>query len=165
MTQDRRVDLGQEVEQIQRGRIATNSQDNESGGTKRTELAQNTRKKDIEQIKNKGLLWTTTKQSMSYITVAGIRSDTSWQERDWPKESMKELISNAYDSHREAYPNETKETRKIAVPVRINPISDGNQRRIIIRITVRNSNVDNITVFDDLQPIFDYDQFYSPKRH
>jgi hypothetical protein len=119
-----------------------------------------------QKRKPKGsLVWTSTKQSMSYVTVGGIQSDTSWQERDWPKESMKELISNAYDFFGDSYPNGTKETRKIAVRVKIDSILDGDRKKIIIRIAVRNSNVDNITVFEDLQPIFDYTRFVSTKRH
>ena len=42
-------------------------------------------------------IWTTTKQSMSYVTIRGIESDTSWPVQEWPKQSAKELISNAYD--------------------------------------------------------------------
>ena len=91
--------------------------------------------------------------------------DASWQECDWLRETVKELISNANDFLREAYPNGTKETRKIAVRVKIDSISDGTQKRIIMRITVRNSNVKNIAVFDNLEQIFDYTRFYSTKRH
>ncbi len=35
----------------------------------------------------------------------------------------------------------------------------------ILRIAVRNSNVANIPVFDDLDSVFDYDQWYSTKRY
>jgi hypothetical protein len=110
-------------------------------------------------------VWTSTKQSMSYVTVQGIQLDTSWQERDWPKESTKELVSNAWDWLQDYYPGGTKETRKIALNLKLDSIQDVGERRIIIRIKVRNSNPDNIPVFENLQPIFDYKQFYSTKRN
>src|SRR5215207_7522120 len=113
----------------------------------------------------KGPAWTSTKQSMSYITVRGIESDTSWQEYEWPKQTMIQLISNAYDWFHDYYPDGTKEIRKIAVRVKIEPILDENKRRTIIRIAVRNSNVDDIPVFENLDQIFDYTQFHSTKRH
>jgi hypothetical protein len=111
-------------------------------------------------------VWTSTKQSMSYVTVTGIESDTSWQERDFPKESTKELTSNAWDWHQDYYPDGTKETRKIALNLKIDSIQDDEgEERIIIRIRVRNSNPDNIPVFENLQSIFDYKQFHSTKRN
>jgi hypothetical protein len=111
-------------------------------------------------------IWTSTKQSMSYVTVAGIQSDTSWQEQDWPKESTKELISNANDSINDNYPTGTKITNKIHVRIKIDSLpEDQHNKRIIIRIAVRNSNIDDIPVFEDLPPIFDYTSFVSTKRH
>lgn len=110
-------------------------------------------------------VWTSTKQSISYVTVRGIESDTSWQERDWPKESTKELISNAWDWHQDYYLDGTRETRKIALNLKIDSIRDDEEKRIIIRIKVRNSNPNNIPVFENLQPIFDYKQYHSTKRN
>jgi hypothetical protein len=116
-------------------------------------------------------IWTTTKQSMSYITVRGIESDTSWPVHDWPKQSVKELISNAYDFLRDYYPDGDKERRKIAVSVSFDSIPDEDslsvedKNRTVFRIAVRNSNVDRIPVFGNLEAIFDYTQFYSTKRN
>ncbi len=110
-------------------------------------------------------IWTSTKQSMSYVTVGGIESDTSWQERDWPKESSREMLGNAWDSEQDDYPNGTKEIRKIALNLKIDSIPDDEEKKIIIRIRVRNSNPDNISVFENIRPIFDFKQFHSTKRN
>ena len=115
-------------------------------------------------------IWTTTKQTMSYVTVRGIESDTSWPVQEWPKQSAKELISNAYDSLRDYYSDGTKETRKIAITVKFDSIldkdnSEENNVRPVIRIIVRNSNVNNIPVFENLEAVFNYTQFHSTKRH
>jgi hypothetical protein len=115
--------------------------------------------------KPKGPAWTSTKQFTNYITVSGIESATSWKERDWPKQSAKELMNNAYDFLNDYYPNGIKQIRKIAVRVKIDSILDGDDRRIILRIVVRNSNMDDLTVFETLEPIFDYSQLHSTKRH
>jgi hypothetical protein len=80
------------------------------------------------------------------------------------------LISNAYDFLRDHYPNGTKETRKIAVYVKIDSILDEesineDKKRTVIRITVRNSNVENIPVFENLKAVFNYTLFHSTKRN
>lgn len=49
--------------------------------------------------------------------------------------------------------------------MKIDSILDDGEKKIIIRIKVRNSNPDNILVFENLQPIFDYKQFHSTKRN
>jgi hypothetical protein len=106
---------------------------------------------------------------MSYVTIRGIESDTSWPVQEWPKQSAKELISNAYDSLRDYYPDGTKETRKMAVTIKIDSILDKDNSetiiRPVIRILVRNSNVRNFPVFENLEAIFDYAQFHSTKRN
>jgi hypothetical protein len=125
---------------------------------------------DPNDVQPPAAIWTTTKQSMSYVTVRGIESDTSWPVHEWPKQSAKEQISNAYDFLRDHYPDETKETRKIAVFVKIESILDEDsvdrdKERTVIRILVRNSNVENIPVFENLEAIFNYTQFHSTKRN
>lgn len=125
---------------------------------------------DSNSIRIPAAVWTTTRQSMAYVTVRGIESDTSWPVQEWPKQSAKELISNAYDFLRDHYPDGTKETRKIAVFVKINSISDKDsvdedRKRTTIRLLVRNSNIDNIPVFENLEAVFDYTQFHSTKRN
>lgn len=122
--------------------------------------------KSNKHSKGPAAVWTSTKQSMSYVTVSGIESDTSWRERDFPKEGTKELTSNAWDWHQDYYPDGTKETRKIALNLKIDSIQDDDgEERIIIRIRVQNSNLENIPVFENLQSIFDYKQFHSTKRN
>ena len=129
------------------------------------ELQEDPRDKEESNKNRRGStsIWISTKQSMSYVTVSGIESDTSWPQQDWPKQCAKEMSSNAWDWHQDYYPNGTKETRKIELSVKIDSIQDHEANIIIIRIRVRNSNPDNIPVFENLQPIFDYKQFYSTK--
>lgn len=58
---------------------------------------------DSNSIRIPAAVWTTTKQSMSYVTVRGIESDTSWPVQEWPKQCTREQISNAYDFLRDYY--------------------------------------------------------------
>jgi hypothetical protein len=108
----------------------------------------------------KGPVSTSTKQSTAYLTVKGIESETSYQEPDWPVFAMKELMDNGYDFLNDYYPNETKEARKIVVRVKIDPPPNA-----FLRMAVRNSNVNNIAVFENLEQVFDYDRWYSSKRN
>jgi hypothetical protein len=112
----------------------------------------------------KAPIWTSTKQSMSYLTISGIESELSRQEIEWPKEIMIQLIGNAWDWLQDN-PDGTKGTRKIGVRIKIDSILDGAARRIVIRIVVINSNVDNQPVFEDIEQIFDYTKFHSTKRN
>ena len=113
----------------------------------------------------KAPIWTSTRQSMSYLTISGIESELSRPIVEWPKEIMIQLIGNAWDPLQDNYPNGTKETRKIGVRIKIDSIHDEYVRRIVIRIAVRNSNVDNLPVFEDIEQIFDYTKFHSTKRN
>lgn len=115
--------------------------------------------------RTKGPTWTSIKQSMSYLTVRGIESDLSRLEPEWPKEILVQLTSNAWDWLQDHYPYGTKETRKIGVHIEIDSILDGDKESVVIRIAVRNSNVDDIPVFEDLAQIFDYTKFHSTKRN
>ncbi|MGC2682280.1 MAG: hypothetical protein WA323_10455, partial [Candidatus Nitrosopolaris sp.] len=98
---------------------------------------------------------------MSYITVKAIESDTSYLQFQWPTFTLKELMDNAWDFLNDYYPGNPKEDRKIAVTIKVELKPDGEKN--ILRITVRNSNVDNIPVFEVLDSVFDYDQWYSTK--
>jgi hypothetical protein len=107
---------------------------------------------------------------MSYITIHGIESDTSWLVYDWPKQSAAELIRNAYDFLGDFYPEGTKESRKIAIFLKIDSILDEygskeNKKRTVIRIRVYNSNDENVPVFENLEAVFNYTQFHSTKRN
>jgi hypothetical protein len=104
---------------------------------------------------------TSTKQTRGYFTNEGITNETSLLEHNWPKFAVKELIDNSYDFLNDVYPNAEIQDRKIALSIKIeshNPVG-------IIRIAVRNSNVDDIPVFEGLHEIFDFNKWYSSKRH
>jgi hypothetical protein len=111
--------------------------------------------------KRKGPVSTSTKQSKGYVTIQGIQSETSYQEQDWPVFTEKELMDNAYDFLNDYYDNKTREVRKIAVRVKV----DSTTTPKILRIAVRNSNIDNIPVFENLEGIFEYNRWFSTKRH
>jgi hypothetical protein len=100
---------------------------------------------------------------MSYITVKAIESETSYLLFLWPIFALKELMDNAWDFLNDYYPNNPREDRKIAVTIKVDLKSNGEKS--ILRIAVRNSNVDNISVFEDLDSVFDYDRWYSTKRY
>jgi hypothetical protein len=78
---------------------------------------------------------------------------------------MIQLIGNAWDSLQDNYPNGTKETRKIEVRIVYVTLLDGEARRVVIRIAIRNSNVENVPVFENIEQIFDYTKFHSTKRN
>ena len=77
---------------------------------------------------------------------------------------MKELMDNGYDSLNDYYPYSPKEARKIAVHVNLDPIPNINDK-VMFRMAVRNSNVENIEVFEDLEGILDFNQWVSTKRN
>ena len=77
--------------------------------------------------------------------------------------ALKELMDNAFDSLNDYYPNESKESRNIAVCIKIEP---GTQTsRDILRMSVRNSNVRDVPVFENIDEIFDYNMWGSTKRN
>ena len=61
------------------------------------------------------------------------------------------------------YGQSPKEDRKIAVTIKVDRKPQG--QKDILRIAVRNSNVDSIPVFENLDATFNYDQWYSTKRY
>jgi hypothetical protein len=109
-----------------------------------------------------GPVATSTKQSMSYVTVKGIESETSYLMRDWPIFILKELSDNAYDFLNDHYPNRPKNARVIAIHVKIDLSGDNDVA--MLRIKIRNSNVDNIAVFKYLDEILDFGLWCSTKR-
>jgi len=119
----------------------------------------------VPSVQRKSPIWTSTKQSISYLTISGIESELSRPEIEWPKEIMIQLIGNAWDSLQDNYPNGTKETRKIEVRIVYVTLLDGEARRVVIRIAIRNSNVENVPVFENIEQIFDYTKFHSTKRN
>jgi hypothetical protein len=113
--------------------------------------------------RRKGPVATSTVKLMSYITVKAIESETSYLLLQWPIFALKELLDNAWDFLNDYYPNNPKGDRKIGVTVKVDLKPNGEKS--ILRIAVRNSNVDNISVFEDLDSVFDYDRWYSTKRY
>jgi hypothetical protein len=114
--------------------------------------------------KKKGPVATVTRQSMAYITVKGIESETSYLERDWPLFALKELADNGFDFLNDYYSNAQREARKIAIRAWIDSIPNIDDR-VMLRMTVRNSNADNIPVFENLEDVFDFNQWCSTKRY
>jgi hypothetical protein len=106
---------------------------------------------------------TSTVKLMSYVTVKAIESDTSYLQLQWPLFAVKELLDNAWDFLNDYYGQSIKEDRKIAVSIELDKTPHG--QKDILHITVRNSNVDNISVFENLNATFNYDQWYSTKRY
>jgi hypothetical protein len=111
----------------------------------------------------KGPVATSTVKLMSYIAVRAIESETSYLLFQWPIFALKELMDNAWDFLNDYYSNNPKEDRKIGVTIKVDLKPNGEKS--ILRIAVRNSNVDNIPVFEDLDSVFDYDRWYSTKRY
>jgi hypothetical protein len=101
---------------------------------------------------------TTVRQTAAYLTIEGIQSETSYPEEQWPCFAVKELIENSYDFLNHYYPKASKELRKISIHAKID-------RAGIYRISVRNSNVNNIAVFEPLEPKFDYNNWSGTKRN
>jgi hypothetical protein len=108
-------------------------------------------------------IFTSTSQKKKYITIAGIESDTSYLEYQWPLFAEKELNDNADDSFKVYYPNATADERKISTKVTIDTLT--KQPINILRLAVRNSNVNNYQVFPNLSGIFDYNSWGSTKRY
>jgi hypothetical protein len=100
---------------------------------------------------------------MSYITVKAIESDTSYLQSQWPLFALKELMDNAWDFLNDYNSQNPKEDRKIAVHIKIH--KKQQSQKDILHIAVRNSNVDNKPVFENLHATFNYDQWYSTKRY
>ena len=108
-------------------------------------------------------IFTSTSQKKKYITIAGIESDTSYLEYQWPVFAVKELNDNADDFFKVYYYNATANARKISTKVTIDTLT---KRPVnILRIAVRNSNVNNYQVFPNLSGIFDYNSWGSTKRY
>jgi hypothetical protein len=106
---------------------------------------------------------------MAYVTVRNIENETSYREQDWSLFILKELTDNAWDWLNDTYPAtsvETKALRKIGIRIWITRDPKGSHLDDrFIHIAVRNSNVRNITVFQELDKIFDFNVMHSTKRN
>jgi hypothetical protein len=112
-------------------------------------------------------VFTTIKQISRYITVSGIVSEISWEQKTWPKIAEKEMLTNAWDFLNVYYPPETysKDYRYIRVTVRLDEASTSDEDTNLLRLTVRNSNHDKHEIFQNLDLVFDYDKWQSTKRN
>ena len=72
-------------------------------------------------------------------------------------------MDNSFDFLNDYYPKEDKESgaRNIAVCIKIE--SGTQTTRGILRIAVRNSNVSDVPVFENIEEIFDYNMWFSHK--
>jgi hypothetical protein len=110
-----------------------------------------------------GSILTSVSQEKKYITIAGIESDTSYLEYQWPVFAVKESNDNADDFFKVYYPNATANARRISTRVTVDTVT---KRPVnIFRTAVRNSNVNNYQVFPNLNSIFDYNSWGSTKRY
>jgi hypothetical protein len=108
-------------------------------------------------------IFTSTSQKKKYITIAGIESDTSYLEYQWPVFAVKESNDNADDFFKVYYPNATANARRISTRVTIDTVT---KRPVnILRTAVRNSNINNYQVFPNLDGIFNYNNWGSTKRY
>jgi len=112
--------------------------------------------------RRKGPIATSTKKLMSYLNVRDIESET-YPQGEWHRFALKELMDNAWDFLNDYYTDSPKEDRKIAITIKVDWKPEDEKH--ILRITVRNSNVDNISIFEDLDLIFNFDIWYSTKRY
>jgi len=112
-------------------------------------------------------VFTTIKQISRYVTVSGIVSELSWEQKAWPKIAEKEMLTNAWDFLNVYYPSETysKDYRYIRVTVRLDEASTRDEDINLLRLTVRNSNHDKHEIFQNLYLVFDYDKWQSTKRN
>lgn len=108
---------------------------------------------------------TTDKQSMAYVTIGNIETETSYLEEDWSLFVLKEFLDNAFDWLNDYYPAakslEDKDFRRIGVQIWIT--QDCNDR--FIHISIRNSNPKNFPAFENLSNMFDFYSWHSTKRN
>lgn len=114
--------------------------------------------------RRKGPVPTSTKKLLGHINVRDIESET-YPRGQWHTFALKELMDNAWDFLNDYYPDNeySKEQRKIAITVKIDWNLENGKH--MLHITVRNSNIDDIEVFQDLDLVFDFDMWYSTKRY
>jgi hypothetical protein len=102
-----------------------------------------------------------------YFTVSGIQNEISMSENMWPCFSLKELLDNAYDWLNDYYRYTSNIRNYVETRIQIDKIA--NDPTLVFRISVKNSNVDQIEVFgggvEGLEQIFDYTQWLSTKRN
>lgn len=122
----------------------------------------------VPKVKKPKAVSTTESQSMAYVTLKNIESETSYLEQDWALFAFKELLDNAWDWLNDEYPitmtDNNKDIRNIAVRFWVTKDKD-NADYDFLHVAVRNSNVNNITVFEKLKKIFDFKVWHGTKRY
>jgi hypothetical protein len=113
-------------------------------------------------ISKKRAVSVTEAQSLRYVRLKDIELDTGFPEEKWKIFAIKELLDNALDWLNEVYPvpKNGKDIRKIGVGLWISKQNENH----FIHIAIRNSNVSNIAVFEDLDKIFDFGAWHGTKR-
>jgi len=112
--------------------------------------------------RSKGPIATSTKKLMSYISVRDIESET-YPRGEWHRFALKELMDNAWDFLNDYYSDSPREDRFISVTVKVDWNLENEKH--MLHLSVRNSNIDNISIFEDLDLVFNFDMWYSTKRY
>ena len=97
-------------------------------------MGQNTLAPSVSKKKKIKPVSTTEKQSMAYVTVKNIESETSHLEADWTLFVLKELIDNAWDWINDEYPAVAKAVRKIGVRIWLTHEGEENSIRMSERL-------------------------------
>lgn len=132
-------------------------------------ISQKDRSPPVRRSSNTGAVYTSTKQSMDYITVSGIAQRINVSPDKFPEFCLKELMDNSVEFLEANYVKDS-DRRLVAVLVKKDVIilqgqTDQQQQQQILQLVVRNSNDDNLVPFPNLPAIFNYDIFYSSKRY
>jgi hypothetical protein len=89
---------------------------------------------------------------MDYVTVEGVKLRTGYDnKKHWYLLCIKELLDNCIDFLWKYYRGATD----AAIDVRIEKTSD-----LLLHIKIRNTNNKNVPVFENLEPIFNYEYVY-----
>ena len=101
-------------------------------------------------------IFSSKKHSMDYATVDGVVQRTGYADKvDWYFLLIKELLDNAIDFEWKYYPGSSDAV--VATEITLS--------NTLYHIKVRNTNPDNIPVFQNLSAIFDYDMTYGSKQN
>lgn len=106
-------------------------------------------------------VYSSTKQTLEYLTVAGIAKRIGCQKRDLPIFCLGQLIDNAADFVEKCYLG-TDDSTTITAHISKQEIPDIGPT---IRMSVRNPNNHNILVFTNLSETLNPSTFFSDKRN
>ena len=101
-------------------------------------------------------IFSSKKHSMDYATVDGVIQRTGYTDKtDWYLLLIKELLDNGIDFEWKYYPGSSSAV--VATEITLS--------NTLCHVKVRNTNPDNIPVFQNLSAIFDYDMTYGSKQN